>query len=197
MAQSAFGKKRFPKEYQTKVGINARPMLHDNSKELVSILKQNSIPVSGFKVFELGSGGARNLHYILKEFPGVKLYCSDLFEESSKTQMSQEVLNEITFYEGDSEDIVNANPIKDLDLLLVSDHFMHLQYKKADNIIKTIIKDWQPKYIMLREIKKEFETPNHPRLFHNYKQFLDNYFLKSNTSSKQDNCYFIWLLQKK
>ena len=111
--------------------------------------------------------------------------------------MSPEVKKVVTFYEGDSEDIANQNPVKNLGLLLVSDHFMHLQYEKADHIIKTIIKDWKPKYIMLRELKKQWETPNHPRLFHNYDQFLESYDMLSNTSSKQDDAYFIWLLKRK
>lgn len=192
-----FGKQRFPKGYQKDVGMEARSFLHQNSKELVSLLQNNSLPVSDFKVFEMGAGGARNLHYILQSFPGVKLYCSDLFQDASENQMSPEIKQVITFYEGDSEDIANQQPVKDIDLFLVSDHFMHLQYDKADNIIKTVIKDWKPKYIMLRELKKEFETPNHPRLYHNYDQFLDSYDIVTETESKQDTKYFIWLLKQK
>jgi len=193
-----FGKERFPAGYQSCVGMTARPDLHQNSQELVSILKENfELPVSDFKVFELGAGPARNLHYILEEFPEAKLYCSDLFRVASMDGMSPPVRDNITFYEGDSEDIVNENIIDNLDLFLVSDHFMHLQYEKADNVIKKILSSWKPKYIMLRELKKEFETPNHPRLFHNYNQFLNDYEKIEDTSSKQDECYFIWLLRKK
>jgi len=192
-----FGKERFPKGYQSSVGMNARPTLHQNSQELALILKENSLPVSDFKVFELGAGPARNLHYILEEFPGAELYCSDLFHDASINQMSLPVRDNITFYEGDSEDVINENIIDNLDLFLVSDHFMHLQYEKADNIIKSVINKWKPKYVMLRELKKEFETPNHPRLFHDYDQFLESYDMLSNTSSKQDDAYFIWLLKRK
>lgn len=192
-----FGKERFPEGYQSAVGMSARSALHQNSQELVSILKENSLPVSNFKVFELGAGPARNLHYILEEFPGVKLYCSDLFRGASMNQMSPPVRDNIIFYEGDSEDVINENIIDNLDLFLVSDHFMHLQYEKADNIIKSVINKWKPKYVMLRELKKEFETPNHPRLFHDYDQFLESYDMLSNTSSKQNDAYFIWLLKRK
>ena len=79
--------------------------------------------------------------------------------------MSDEIKNVVTFYEGDSQEIIDNNILNDLDLFLVSDHFMHLQYDKADYIIKKIMSDWNPNYIMLRELKKDFETPNHPRLF--------------------------------
>ena len=186
-----FGKERFPYDYQNAVGMNASLTLHENSKELVKLLKQHNILNSNSKIFELGSGPGRNLHYINEEFKTNNIYCSDLFAEASKNNMSESIKNIITFYEGDSEDIINNNIIKDLDLFLVSDHFMHLQYEKADYIIKMILKTWNPKYIMLRELKKEFETPEHPRLFHNYDQFLQKYNLILETTSNQTDAYFI------
>lgn len=192
-----FGKQRFPKGYQQAVGFYAKRKLHDNSLELVNVLKEHLPPNDPLKIFELGSGGARNLYYILKQFPQAELYCSDLFRKESFAQMHPDIAEVVTFYEGDSEDIVNQVPVKDVDLFLVSDHFMHLQYEKTDNIIKKILSDWKPKYIMLREVKKEFETPNHPRLYHDYDQFLSDYDLTVQTSSAQDSAYFIFLLKRK
>lgn len=205
MAQ--FGKNRFPERYQSGVGyknastINGdKDYLHKNSRELVEILKSNNIKLKS-KVFELGAGPARNLHYILKEYPNIKLYCNDLWP-SSIDHMSDEVKEIINYYTGDSEDIINNEKIQkeiidDLDLFLVSDHFMHLPYDKADHIIKKILSKWKPNFIMLRELKKEFETPDHPRLFHDYNQLLTSYEMIHETSSKQDECYFIWLLKRK
>jgi hypothetical protein len=34
-----FGKQRFPEQYQNRVGINAKELLHKNSLELVKLLK--------------------------------------------------------------------------------------------------------------------------------------------------------------
>lgn len=195
MAQ--FGKQRFPSGYQSAVGMNARELLHENSKELVEILKNFNILDSNSSVFELGAGPARNLHYIHELFQNEKIYCSDLFEAASINNMSTSIKNIVTFIEGDSQDVIDNNIIQDLDLFLVSDHFMHLQYDKADYIIKQILESWMPKHIMIRELKKEFETPNHPRLFHNYDQLLTDYDFIHKTSSKQDECYFIWLLKRK
>jgi len=194
---ASFGKERFPSGYQGSVGMKARKMLHENSKELVEILKNNNVLNENSSIFELGSGPARNLYYIYKEFKTNNLYCSDLFLQSSFDNMSDEIKNVVRFYEGDSQEIIDNNILNDLDLFLVSDHFMHLQYDKADYIIKKIMSDWNPNYIMLRELKKDFETPNHPRLFHDYNQFLTNYDMIEETSSKQDNAYFIWLLKNK
>jgi len=192
-----FGKQRFPESYQRAVGMGASEVLHKNSRELVNILKKHNVLNSESSVFELGSGPARNLYYIYKEFGIDNLFCSDLFRDASLNSMSNEIKDIVTFFEGDSQDVIDNTIIPNLDLFLVSDHLMHLQYEKADHIIKTIIEKWNPPYIMIRELKKEFETPDHPRLFHNYDQFLTSYDMISNTSSEQTDAYFIWLLKRK
>lgn len=192
-----FGKSRFPKSYQVRVGQNARELLHKNSKELVDILERNDVIKDGMTIFEMGAGGARNLYYIWQKNNSVKLYANDLFETESKQQMHDDIKDIINFYEGDSEDIFKECRVSDLELLLVSDHFMHLQCEKADNIIKSIMSKWSPQYIMLREVKEQFQKPEHPKLFHNYEQLLDNYHLVSNTVSEHDQQYFIWLLKRK
>ena len=79
-----FGKNRFPKSYQTKVEKNARELLHQNSQELVEILNNHDVIKDDISVFEMGSGGARNLYYIWKENNSVKLYANDLFAEESQ-----------------------------------------------------------------------------------------------------------------
>ncbi len=191
-----FGEQRFPTAYQKYVGMEAAEFLHDNSKELVEILKDNQVLSGDAKVFELGSGPGRNLHYILNAFPKVKLFCSDLNKEASLAHMSSHVRENVEFFEGDSEDIVKNNVIKDIDLFLISDHLMHLQYEKADEVIKSIISLWSPRYILLREIKREFEDINHPRLYHNYDQLFDAYEKIFLGNSMQDQSYFIWLIKR-
>ena len=202
-----FGKDRFPREYQSHVGMNTSELLHANSIELTNILVENKVITPNSKIFELGSGPARNLYYIHKALEGhnldnLELSSNDLFKKESFEHMHEDIKNIIKFYEEDSEDMVANNIIPDLDLFLVSDHFMHLQYDKADNIIKGILANWKPKHIMLREVKKEYETPHHPRLYHNYDQFLSDYDLVYDGTSKQTNksnsiSYFIWLLKRK
>ena len=192
-----FGKSRFPKSYQKRVGKNARKLLHDNSIELASILEQYDVISDNISIFEMGAGGCRNLYYIWKKNNSVILYANDLFEAESKKQMESEIKNNLTFYEGDSEKIFNKCRVNDLDLLVVSDHFMHLQYDKVDNIITKVLDDWTPNYILLREVKKQFENKKHPRLFHNYNRFLSKYDLIHESDSKQTDEYFIWLLNRK
>lgn len=195
MAQ--FGKDRFPPHYQSAVGMGARESLHKNSIELAEILSSKNILQNSKSIFELGSGPARNLYYIWLQNKGIKLYCSDLFKDSSLMHMHEDIKGVVTFYEGDSEEVINNNIHTDIDIFLVSDHLMHLQYEKASIIIDCICNNWKPKHIVLRELKKEFETPNHPRLYHNYDRFLDSYDIIYNGESAQDSCYFIWILKNK
>lgn len=189
-----FDKERFRPAYQKAVGMSASKKLHNNSKELVNILEENSVVFDS--IFELGSGPGRNLHYILEKFPDAKYYCSDLYEGSSKDNMSNKLKDVVNFIEGDSGDIIKT-PIENLSLFLSSDHLMHLDYEKADFIIDEINSSWKPKYILLRELTKEFETPEHPRLFHNYEKFLNFYDKVFEKFSNEDNAYFIWLLKRK
>ena len=195
MAQ--FGKDRFPAGYQSAVGMGARQMLHENSIELATLLKEHNILQNSKTIFELGSGPARNLYYIWLENKNLSLFCSDLFKDASLESMHSDIKDNVTFFEGDSEDRVRTQLIANLDIFLVSDHFMHLQYDKAKKIIDWVCDTWKPKHVMLRELKREFETPNHPRLYHNYHRFLDNYEMIYEGDSAQDSCYFIWILKRK
>ena len=190
-----FGEKRFPKTYQKYVGMNASEKLHLNSIELVDIVQKTGVLNKIESIFELGSGPARNLFYFNKRKPNLKLFCSDLFKKSSFENMDPIIAKKIEFIEGDSEDVIK-NFNKEIDLFLISDHLMHLQYKKADIILKELVGRIHPKYILLREIKKEFEAPNHPRLYHNYDQLKPKYSIISENSSVQDETYFIKLYKR-
>jgi hypothetical protein len=192
-----FGKERFPPNYQSAVGMHAREVLHQNSIELANLIQQYGLLEHSKTIFELGSGPARNLYYIWLKNQNLQLYCSDLFKDASLENTHPDIVNVLSFFEGDSEDIINDVLVDDLDIFLVSDHFMHLQYEKADVIIESICSKWKPRYLVLRELKKQFETPNHPRLYHNYDRFLEYYDIIHSGDSTQDSCYFIWIMQNK
>ena len=195
--KAKFGTERFGKQYQKRVGDKARPLLHKNSIELVKVLKENKKIKNNIKIFEMGSGPARNLYYIWKENKTIDFYANDLYKDASFENMNSDIKKIINFFEGDSEEVFRTCKVKDLDLLIVSDHFMHLQYKKADAIIDSIIKHWRPKSILLREVKKEYEIPSHPKLFHNYEKFKNEYNLVFEKTSDNSSHYFIWLLERK
>jgi len=191
-----FGKQRFPEQYQNRVGINAKELLHKNSLELVKLLKEKNIIRKNLKVFEMGAGGGRNLFYIWREEDSVSLACNDLFRDASMANMHPLIKDKVDFIEGDSEEVIKNN-LREVDLFLVSDHFMHLQYDKADNIITSIMEKWKPTFLMIREVRKDFESPMHPKLFHNYLRFLEKYDLIHDSLSENDSTYFIWILKIK
>lgn len=196
MAQ--FGKKRFPANYQGRVGWYANKKLHKNSEELAKILVDNEVLKDGLKIFEIGAGGGRNLKYIWDKNKKVELYLNDLFEKTSMKNMHEEIKDLVTFYESDTLSLVkNFKPEFNIDLLISSDHLMHVEYESVEVILEKIRDSWKPNYILLRELKKQFETPRHPRLFHNYGMLGDKYEVIVSTTSKQDKCYFIKLYRRK
>lgn len=188
-----FDKARFKPGYTKLVGWGAKPFLHDNSKELLQILIDQGLDING-NVFELGAGPGRNLHYIKDHFKDCSIYASDQYRDLKNA--SELVRKEVKFYEADSIDMIQE-PIKDTQLFISSDHLMHLDYDKADKILKAILMNWKPEYILLREVKKEFETPEHPRLFHQYDQLFAKYDKVFEKTSNQAKEYFIWLLKRK
>jgi trans-aconitate methyltransferase len=194
--KAIFGAKRFkPSTYQALVGMNGSLILHKNSVELRSILK-SKIDFSKINhIYEMGSGPCRNLFYIFDHFPDKKYSCSDLSKEESFKEMNPLIREVINFHEGDSEKIIND--IKDVDLFICSDHLMHLQYEKAENILNYINDNLKPKYIILREIMKEFETPQHPRLFHDYEKLEKNYQIIHSSISMNSKEYFIKIYELK
>ena len=87
----AFGEERFLPKYQNKVGWFAKKKLHENSKELLSIIQNFCKLDNKSKVFELGGAGARNLHYIHEHFGTDKIFCSDLYRKKSLKNMSDKM----------------------------------------------------------------------------------------------------------
>ena len=194
--KAVFGLKRFkPSSYQSLVGMNGRLILHKNSVELRGILKENLDFDKINHIYEMGSGPCRNLFYIYDHFPNKKYSCNDLSKEDSFEHMNPLIKEIINFHEGDSEYAVKE--LRDVDLFVCSDHLMHLQYDKAENILNYVNDVLKPKYIILREIMKEFETPLHPRLFHDYKKLEKNYKIISSSISVNSKEYFINIYELK
>lgn len=192
-----FGKERFPPGYQNKVGMKARTLLHDNSKELTEILSKLNILQESKRVFEIGAGGCRNLKYFLEVNPNLNLSCNDLFKEASIKNMAEEVKNKVNFIEIDTLDLFKEYDVK-TDILLASDHLMHLQREKIKKIIPLLRDKWSPKYIVLRECKKEAEVESQPRLCHEeeYNRLEKKYNIIFEKISENDNNYYIKVYKK-
>lgn len=164
------GKEAFGPDYQNRVGYKARKILHDNSKELVRVLNEHNLIQSGYHYFEIGAGGGRNLWYLFQENSNVKLSCNDLWKEASLSNMHPDIKGITNFYEGDTEEVLLEYSGEDIDVLLSSDHLMHLLREKGANILNTIVDRIRPTYVVLREVKEENQTPEEKA-----KHFAKNY----------------------
>jgi len=203
---AVFGKNRFPSKYQDGIGWDCTKgssqkisdQLHRNSQELCAILEKNNILKDEMNVFEIGAGPARNLTYLYDSNNNINLFVNDLHRESSIENMRTDMKDIINFYEIDTLSLMeNYKPEFHVDLMIASDHLMHVEYESVDRILKKMMNDWKPTHILFREVKKEFETPNHPRLFHDYNQLLSKYEIVEETESGDFNEFFIWLLRIK
>lgn len=164
------GKDAFGPNYQNRVGYKARKILHDNSIELVEVLNEHDLIQPGYHYFEIGAGGGRNLWYLFQQNKNVKLSCNDLWKEASLSNMHPDIKKITNFYEGDTEEVLLEYSGEDIDVLISSDHLMHLLREKGANILNTIVNRIRPLYVVLREVKEENQTPEEKA-----KHFVKNY----------------------
>lgn len=150
----------FDENYQKLVGHNGDLFLHDNSEELVDLLNEFDIIQDGIHIFEIGSGGARNLKYINDQNPTVRLSANDLFRDASFAEMHESIRGKINFYEKDTLNLLRELLPEQIDLLIASDHLMHIDPESVKEIVHRIVYKWSPKYILLREVKKAGHNAN-------------------------------------
>jgi len=180
-------KDRFSKEYQNRVGQWPKfDMLTNNSKELAEFLDKNNIITDGINIFEIGAAGCRNLKYINDINNNINLFANDLYEDASRKNMHESLKEKINFTEMDTLSLFQAdkNLILDenkIDVLLSSDHLMHIDKESVIEILGHINSKWKPTYICMRElINKEGEDISRtwPRVYHDHdKYLLENYEL--------------------
>ncbi len=171
-------KKRFigkdnGKSYQERVGHWPKyDFLTKNSIELANFLDSHKLLKDEINIFEMGSAGCRNLKYINDLNENVNLFANDLNKENSFKNMHNSIKNKVKFYESDTLSLVSENePDVDIDILISSDHMMHIDKESVIEIIDKIKDKWKPKYILLRELfSKDGEETNRiwPRVYHEF-----------------------------
>ena len=178
-------KNRFDRAYQDTVGyFTETKFLKTNSIELAKFLNDNKVLSDGMNIFEIGSAGCRNLKFIHDLNSSVNLFANDLYEDASRKNMHESVKEKVNFiemdtlsmFEKDKNLILGDNKI---DLLLSSDHLMHIDKKSVISILEHICTKWKPTYIALRElVSKSGEEINrqYPRLHHDYEKGLSNHY---------------------
>lgn len=174
--------------------IANKDMLHQNSKELVEILR--GVPVTaGMKIFEIGCGCGRNLEYIRKAFQGVHLAGNDLIREQCFKHMEPGLRDVIDFHEGDTARMVDK-PME-MDLLISSDHMMHLDPVAARYVMRGIMENWKPKWILIRESTKPRKKPTPVVHAHDYSALHEAYDVRVDTHPKVSGDFVLRLLERK
>ena len=188
-------KDRFPAAYQQRVGqFPQHKFLHDNSKELTSFLSKHKVISDNMNIFEIGSGGCRNLFYIWETNNNINLFANDLHEKASRKNMHEKIRNKVKFIEMDTlsmfrdpkEDVMKEH----VDLLLSSDHLMHVDHESVNEILGLINSKWKPTYICLRELVDpagEIIKRKWPRMYHDYDKYLSE---KYDLVAKEDCKHF-------
>ncbi len=154
--------------YQKKIA--SKGFLHENSRTLTSFLGQHGLPEPGSTVFELGCGSGRNLHYLLG-VEDLKLVGNDLCRSECLKHMEPQVKQRVRFIEQDTLSLLQGDPFQ-VDLLLASDHFMHLPPESLQTCLNLLVDRWSPSFICLRECLTARLKPRKklqaPRWVHDY-----------------------------
>ena len=160
-------------EYQSRVGHwPEAEQLTDNSIELANFLNSNNLLQDDINIFEIGSGGCRNLFYINKINENINFFANDLNKESSFKAMHQIMKDKVTFYEEDTLSLIkNFNSRVNINILISSDHLMHLPEIAVVEILEYLKTEIKPKYILLRELFSDLgQSFNRtwPKIHHQY-----------------------------
>ena len=171
-------KSDFNELYQDLVGWMCDKKLHNNSLELLTILTNHNILTnnSNYKILEIGAAGCRNLKYIHDEYPDIQYFANDLHKDASFKNMHKSMRDVIRFYEGKTQDVIKNFSSNSIDLLIDSDHLVHVNYTDTNKILNYINNTIKPKHFLIRSVlknnPKRKPCPYHK---HDYNKQLTNY----------------------
>lgn len=181
-------------DYQRRIA--KRKKLKNNSQELAKIFSDLSLLKSETHLFELGCGSGRNLHYLLMLNSEIHISGNDLDKEQCFKYMKDIVKNNINFIELDTLALVNNHLIHP-DIVLSSDHLMHIPSDVIESIANSINNNWKSKFIVLRESTVSREKI--PKVFvHDYVALFGNFYdIIFDQISKTGSIYRILVMQRK
>jgi SAM-dependent methyltransferase len=175
--------------------ISRKGKLHRNSVELVRILSEHDVLSDGCRVFEIGCGQGRNLKYFLDANPEIKVAGNDLIRQQCFRYMDADLKDKIDFHEIDTLSLARGELVK-ADLLLMSDHMMHLDPASAKEVLDVINEKWKPAWVMLREGLEERRRKPIKHI-HNYDIFDSNYDKLYESVNDPVDGYLIRLYKRK
>ena len=183
--------KKFNKEGYQK-NISKRKLLHNNSKELVKICNDFNILKDNIDIFEIGCGCSRNLYYLWKNNNKVNISGNDLIKEECFKYMEEDIKSVINFKEIDTLRMVEKNKLSP-DLFISSDHLMHLEPETSKKVLKEVIEEWEPLYLLLRESQIDRLNRGVKKFRVDYECVKDKYDILYEKVSEGDSSYIIVL----
>ena len=186
--------KNFKKSYQDSKwagGELVDDVMHQVSEDIVSFLNDYDIIHDNIKVFEIGSGGCRNLRHIYNSNNNVELYANDLYKDASFKNMHEDIKRVINFLEIDTLKLMKEMNYNDIDLFMSSYHLMHIDSDSCKEIVDRLTDVWKPKHIFLNELIMQ-KFPGHypdreiPRIFHDFSKLEESYELIGDRISIRD-----------
>lgn len=192
-------KTSFDKPYQNLVGWMCGEKLHNNSLELLSVLNNHNILTnnSNYKILEIGAAGCRNLKYIHDEYPDIQYFANDLHKDASFKNMHQSIKNVVNFFEGKTQNVIENFKENSVDLLIDSDHLVHVNYRDTNNILNYINNTIKPKHFLIRSVLKNNPKRKIPYHKHDFNKQLTNYEEIFYKLSDNANLWYIKLFKLK
>lgn len=177
--------------YQNQIANTAK--LHRNSEELTAVLKRFELLNDGATIFEIGCGSGRNLDWFLRENPKIVVKGNDLIQEKCEMHMAKIVKDCIEFLEIDTLSLFRDHKF-DVDVLVSSDHLMHIHPDSISEILELIKTKWKPPWILMRESKIDRLNGGKKSVAkynHNYGALLENYSVVRAFNSKGDKNFSV------
>ena len=180
--------------YQEQIANTKR--LHCNSEELTTVLRRFKLLGDEATIFEIGCGNGRNLDWFLRENPKIVIKGNDLVQKKCVRHMAEIVKDRIEFLEIDTLSLFRNHKF-DVDVLVSSDHLMHVHPDSISEILDLIKIKWKPSWILMRESKKDRPAAKKSvaKYSHNYGALLENYSVASAFRSVGDKDFAVTLFR--
>ena len=143
---------------------------------------------------EIGAAGCRNLKYINDCYPNVQLFANDLHRQASFKNMHDDIKEKINFYEESTQTFIKKFKRDDFNLVIDSDHLVHVNYRDVEEIVGVLNTILQPQYILIRSVVKN--NPNRkpcPYYKHDFSKLLTHYDEIHYSISKNAHHWYIKL----
>jgi len=174
--------------------IARKELLHKNTKELVALIDV-TIKQKPKTIMEVGCGAGRNLYYLMKLYHPDKIIGTDLDEAECFKYMEKDLKERIIFLSIDSAELFTKNTFI-VDLLLFSDHLMHLPPKSIDSILAGLLSRWRFRYLVIRDTDVPRERPP-IKYAHDFTILDDKLNKLLDRRSKHVGEYFIRIYERK